>query len=127
MQALAISHGFANYVERSGLPIWACAILPEHVHLVVARFRLDIEQIIIQLKGEATQQLIKENLHPFGDRLDHHGRPPKCWARGEWSVFLENAEDIQRSITYVEQNPVKEGKKPQRWPFVCPYDPTRFV
>ena len=36
-QAVAIAKGFGRYVERSGVTIWACAILPEHVHLVLAR------------------------------------------------------------------------------------------
>src|SRR3954466_16424088 len=52
IQARAIGRGFAEYVERSGLTVWACAILPDHVHLVLARFRLDVEQVVIQLKGE---------------------------------------------------------------------------
>lgn len=46
-QALSIGRGFARYVERSGVTIWACAILPEHVHLVVARHRYPAEQIVI--------------------------------------------------------------------------------
>ncbi len=39
VQARAIGAGFAKYVERSGLVVWACAILPDHVHLVTSRFR----------------------------------------------------------------------------------------
>src|SRR5262245_51104378 len=34
-QARAVGRGFANYVAKSGLVVWACAILPDHVHLVV--------------------------------------------------------------------------------------------
>src|SRR5262245_40258099 len=32
IQAKAIATGFGNYVRRSGLQIWACAILPGHLH-----------------------------------------------------------------------------------------------
>jgi REP element-mobilizing transposase RayT len=127
VQARAIGRGFAAYGRRSGLVIWACSILPEHVHLVTARFRLTIEQAVIQLKGDATQQLIKEGLHAFGDLREKTGRPPKCWARGEWAPFLETAKDIVRAIRYVENNPVKEGKPRQRWSFVTPFDASQLT
>src|SRR5262245_11609119 len=88
-QARVVGHGFARYVERSGISIWACAILPDHVHLVVGRAHIDIEQVVIQLKAAATKQLLDESLHPFGGLKDKHGRPPKCFARGQWKVFLD--------------------------------------
>ena len=122
IQARAVGRGFANYVQSSGLVVRACAILPDHVHLVVDRFRCNVEQVVIQLKGEATAQLLAEGLHPFGQLRDRKGRPPKCWARGEWSVFLDTEEEVARAIQYVEQNPVKEGKPLQRWPFVTPLE-----
>ncbi len=121
IQARAVGHGFRDYITRSGLPVWACSILPEHVHLVVGRGRLSIEQVVNHLKGAATIALIAEKLHPFAELAQLGTRPPKCWARGEWSVFLDSPEDIQRCIHYVENNPVKDGKAPQTWPFVTPY------
>lgn len=123
IQARAVGRGFGAYVRKAGLPVWACAILPEHVHLVVGRSRLRIEQVVIQLKGAATRRLIEEGLHPFGHLAKPGEQPPKCWARGEWSVFLSTPADIIRSIRYVENNPLKEGKPPQRWNFVVPYQP----
>jgi REP-associated tyrosine transposase len=121
LQARAIGRGFAEYVTRSGLTIWACSILPEHVHLVTARFRIPVEQVVIQLKGAATSHLIDEKLHPFAHLAPPGERPPKCWARGEWSVFLDEPADIQRCIRYVEHNPLKEGKPCQTWKFVTSY------
>ncbi len=119
LQARAVGHGFADYVQRSGLSVWACAILPDHVHLVVGRPGMDIKQLVIQLKGAATKSLIEDGLHPFGHIRDKQGRIPKCFARGEWKVYLD-PEDVPRAILYVEQNPIKEGKPPQRWSFVVP-------
>jgi REP element-mobilizing transposase RayT len=120
MQARAVGRGFGSYVNRSGLVVRACAILPDHVHLVVDRYRLSVEQVVIQLKGDATERLVAENLHPFAHIRLPNGRPPECWARGEWSVFLETKEDVRRAIHYVDENPLKEGKPRQRWPFVTP-------
>src|SRR3954447_21179718 len=34
VQAQAVGRGFAAYAKRSGLFVWACATLPDHVHLV---------------------------------------------------------------------------------------------
>lgn len=85
-QAVAIGQGFAQYAQRSGLTIWACAILPEHVHLVIARHRLKVEQTVIQLKGEATGQLLAEEIHPFGNMESGNGQVPKCFARTMESV-----------------------------------------
>ena len=54
VQARAVARGFAAYVERSQLAVWACAILPDHVHLVTGQPRIAVEQLVIQLKGAAT-------------------------------------------------------------------------
>ncbi len=121
LQARAIGRGFARYVERSQLPVWACAILPDHVHLVIGQSRRSTEQLVIQLKGDATERLLEEGIHPFGHLPRKEGRAPKCFARGEWKVFLD-PEDVPCAIRYVEQNPEKEGKKQQRWGFVTPYE-----
>jgi REP element-mobilizing transposase RayT len=118
VQARAVGRGFARYAEAAGLVLRACAILPDHVHLVIDRFRLSAESVVIQLKGDATERLLEEQLHPFGHLRDRKNRTPKCWARGQWSVFLETDEDVYRAIRYVEDNPIKEGKPRQRWPFV---------
>jgi hypothetical protein len=93
------------------------------VHLVVARHHYKVEQIVTCLKGEATRKLIEEDLHPFSTHKAANGRVPRCWARGEWKVFLDSAEPIQRAIRYVEENPLKENKPRQRWPFVRNLDP----
>ncbi len=101
--------------------VWACAILPDHVHIVFGRHRLTAEQIAVQLKGAATKQLLKEGLHPMWTERDERNRVPHCWAKGEWSVFLNTAEEILGRIRYVEDNPLKEGKPRQRWSFVVPF------
>jgi REP element-mobilizing transposase RayT len=127
LQARAIGRGFASFVEKSNTIIWACAILPEHVHLVTARGNYDVEQLVQLLKGAATRQLLAASLHPFAEQRSKKGTVPKCWARGLWKVFLNSEADILRAIRYVEQNPGKEGKPAQHWSFVTPFifdDPT---
>ncbi|HEY8505832.1 MAG TPA: transposase [Gemmataceae bacterium] len=121
VQARAVGRGFAEYARNSKLTIWACAVLPDHAHLVVARHRLDIEQVAIQLKGAATRQLLKEELHPFGALRKPNGDVPRCWGRGEWKVELDSEEEVRQRVRYVEDNPLKEGLPRQKWSFVTPF------
>ena len=50
----ATALGFGDYAKRSGLNVWACALLPDQVHLVVGRLAMLVERLVIQLKGDAT-------------------------------------------------------------------------
>ncbi|MSR58869.1 MAG: hypothetical protein EXS05_14660 [Planctomycetaceae bacterium] len=120
-QALSVGRGFARYVERSSVTIWGCAILPEHVHLVLARHRYKAEQMMIQLKGNATMRLRDDNLHPLAACAAQGQSPPSPWGEKGWKVYLDSAEDIARAIRYVEKNPIKERKPVQRWSFVKPF------
>src|SRR5690242_17379731 len=65
LQARAVGRGFAEYMRRGGLTVWACAVRPEHVHMVIARHTCKVEQVVNLLKGAATRQLMAEGLHPF--------------------------------------------------------------
>ncbi|MGE0376858.1 MAG: hypothetical protein AB7I48_06655 [Planctomycetaceae bacterium] len=120
-QALSVSRGFAKTAEQDQLRVWACAILPEHAHLVIGRHPLTIERIAQRLKRGATRQLVQDCRHPFQHLMDDEGRVPKVWARGQWKSILNNESDIRRAIGYVELNPIKERKRRQYWAFVTPF------
>jgi REP element-mobilizing transposase RayT len=120
-QALAVGIGIWNKVHMGNYTVWACSILPSHVHMVVGRHAFKVEQMVNLMKGSATCELIKQDLHPFQQFKDESGRVPKCWARKEWKVFLDSEEDIERSIQYVQNNPLKDGKPAQKWGFVVPF------
>ncbi len=116
-QARVIAKGFSHAIQEYAYRVHACAILPDHVHLVVARHTRTIEQIRDHLKSRATRELNTQGLHP----LAQHPGTPSPWARKGWHVFLDSAEDIARAIAYVEANPTKAGLRAQRWRFVVPY------
>jgi REP element-mobilizing transposase RayT len=121
-QALAIAKGFAKAIRESGYIVVACSIMPDYAHMVVLRHARIAERIIGHLKARATQNLLDERLHPFAEFKDGDGEIPPVWARGGWKVFLDSVEDIERAIRYVENNPLKEGKKKQTWSFVKRFD-----
>ncbi len=122
LPALAIANGFADGVNRSGYQILACAILPDHVHLVIGRHSYLIEQVVNRLKGSATRELAMRGVHPLADDLSKDGKTPSPWAQGLWKVYLDSAEHIVRAINYVELNPEKDNLKRQHWKFITPLE-----
>jgi REP element-mobilizing transposase RayT len=120
-QARAVAKGFGTGVGKSRYTIWACSILSEHVHLVIARHTYKVEQVCNLLKGEATKQLKAESLHPHAGYVDENGKLPSTWVENEWKVYLDSEEAIESAIRYVEDNPGKENKPRQSWSFVTPF------
>ena len=120
-QAAVVGRGFSTQAAKSNYTIWACSILPEHTHLVIARHTYRVEQIANLLKGTATSQLMKERCHPLAAYAKPGKRPPRMWAEHEWKVYLDSEEAIDDAIQYVEDNPGKEEKPKQIWSFVSPF------
>jgi REP element-mobilizing transposase RayT len=120
VQAAIIGKSFAATSQARGYRIFACSILPEHVHMVVGRHQYHVEQVMRVFKQDATEALTRAGVHPLG-RFSEEGKPPTPWTRKGWKVFLDEPEDILRARRYVEENPIKEGKRPQSWSFVIPY------
>lgn len=121
LQAREIARGFARAIQKSNHELLACAILPEHVHVVVAASSYKPTQLMGHLKREAALALKVARLHPFQHDFERTGELPTCWAEGCWKVFLDTPEAVWRAIRYVENNPMKEGKRLQRWSFVTPF------
>lgn len=121
MQAKEIVQGFATACERFGYVIWACSILPEHTHLVLRRHRYKAESVANKLKAATSQALIDAGLHPLIDYAEPDQRPPRMWSENQWIAFLDSETGIENAIGYVIENPEKEGKRRQQWPFVTPF------
>jgi REP element-mobilizing transposase RayT len=117
VQARSIGVGFADAVRVGGHVLFACSILPDHVHVVAGRRDREAEDICGHLKSAASKQLRHDGLHPFQD-LSAQERLPGPWAKNCWKSFLNTPGDIRRSIDYVRGNPGKEGKRVQDWSFV---------
>jgi REP element-mobilizing transposase RayT len=119
-QRLTVGHAIGTYARKSGLDVWACAVMPDHIHLVFASHRLAPKAIVNKLKGAITNELVEKGVHPFQHLKLPNEPPPKCFAQGEWVIFLD-WEDIAWHVEYVENNPVKAGLPRQDWDFAhCP-------
>ena len=113
-QALADAKGFDCACKEGEYVLHACSILPEHVHMVIRRNQRAIGRIMRHFKARATQKIANENL------WTEEGRP--VWAKRGWKVFLDKPSDVRRTISYVENNPLKEGKKRQQWTMITPFE-----
>ncbi len=121
-QAASIGAGFREATAKSGYRIYACSILPEHVHMVIGRHRYSVEQVVRVLKQGATQSLVSARLHPLAEFARNSGGVPSPWQQKCWHVFLDDLAGVERAVKYVENNPVKERRERQRWSFVEPWN-----
>jgi REP element-mobilizing transposase RayT len=120
-QIRTIGDGFALAAADLRLDVYACSIMPDHVHLVTARNQSTAEYAAGFFKRAATRRLTVEDVHPLRHCRQASGRTPSPWVVGGWYVYLNSPPEVLSRIRYVEQNPVKAGMPPQKWPFVRPY------
>ena len=100
-----IAAGFSKVAQRLNIRIIACAIMNDHVHLLILRSKYRIEYVVNQLKGGATQALkLKQTL----------------WTRGCWKVFISDDETLLAAARYIQANPTFAGLPAQSWDFVTP-------
>ena len=64
-QALAIAQGFQRMAAKAGYEVFACSILPQHVHMVLRRHIYKVEQVVRLLKAEASSKLAEDGRHPL--------------------------------------------------------------
>ncbi len=104
---------FAECLREERYTCYACAILPDHVHLVVRKHRARAEEMIRHLQRSRDSRSIAPTAFP----VEH-----PVWTDGGWRTFLNSPDHVRTAIHYVERNPAKSGLAAQRWPFVVPYD-----
>ncbi len=100
-----IAAAFARVVQRLQLHIPACAIMNDHVHILVLRSNYKIEYVVNQLKGGATSAL-------------NFKRTP--WTKGCWKIFINDTPALYAAIEYINANPANAGLPPQSWNFLPP-------
>jgi len=110
-----VADALAEVIAHQHYTCYACAIMPDHIHILIRKHKHRAEEMIEHLQTESRKRLIQTRHVPS----DH----PVWTAGGGWAPFLGHPDDIERTISYIENNPLKIGLPgPQRWPFVVPYD-----
>ncbi|MGQ0635773.1 MAG: hypothetical protein ACT4QC_14275 [Planctomycetaceae bacterium] len=108
-----IAESFASTIRINAYTCYACAIMPDHVHMLIRKHRHKAEDMILNLQEASRGALIDA-----GARRGGH----PVWGGPGWKVFLESREDFERTIRYVEDNPVRARLPVQIWNFVVPYE-----
>jgi len=108
-----VGDAFQEVIRDRRYTCYACAVMPDHVHLVIRKHRDSAEQMIHEFQGPGRLRLATADL------LD--GDHP-VWGGPGWKVFLDHPDDVRRVIRYVRDNPPHIGLARQEWSFVVEYD-----
>lgn len=92
---------------------YACAIMPDHVHMLLRKHRDDAETMLDKLQATTREAIIHHSLRP----ADH-----PVWGGCGWKVYLDHPQEVWGVIRYIEDNPRKQQLPTQAWPFVTPYN-----
>jgi REP element-mobilizing transposase RayT len=108
-----VAGAFAEAIRDRRYTCYACAIMPDHVHILIRKHRNLAEDMI-----EHLQRASRDRLTQQGARTSEH----PTWGGPGWKVFLDTPDDIHRIIKYVDDNPIKARLPRQHHAFVTPYD-----
>ena len=111
----AIGESFAEVIRKANYTCYACAIMPDHVHLLIRKHRDQADQMIEKLQDASRLAVLAK---AQASRAADH----PVWGGPGWKVFLRSREAMERTVRYIENNPVKIGRPLQHWKFVRPYD-----
>lgn len=105
---------FGDAIARQRYTCYACAIMPDHIHILIRKHKHCAEEMIDTLRATSRDRLAV---------TQHRTTDHPTWTDGTgWHVFLDHPDEIRRTIRYIEQNPRKIGLPAQVWPFVKLYD-----
>jgi REP element-mobilizing transposase RayT len=115
-EALLKHANVANMVQNSLLKfdreryrLFAWVVMPNHVHTLMTRFEgYELKDIFHSLKSYTAHEANKM-LHRSG----------QFWLEDYFDRYIRNAEHFQKTVRYIENNPVKARlcEKPSDWPF----------
>ena len=116
-QIQCISEGILSAIKKSRYTSYACAIMPDHVHILIRKHRDKAEEMIRNLQSQSRLRLSES------DDIDINH---PIWTNGGWKGFLDSPEATRRTIRYIEDNPLKINRPRQEWPFVRKYNDWPF-
>ena len=109
----AIASAFDEVMKEQRYTCWACAIMPDHVHLLIRKHKHLAEEMIANFQDHSRLRLRADDL-----RVNNH----PVWGGPGWKAYLDHPDEVARIVRYIEDNPVKIGHPWQEWEFVKAYD-----
>jgi REP element-mobilizing transposase RayT len=108
-----VAEGLQDGITEHKYTCYACAVMPDHVHILIRKHKHQAEEMI-----ENLQHSSRLRLSTSGIRSGDH----PVWTQGGGKVFLDHPDAIRDTIQYIEDNPLKWRLPRQYWPFVMTYD-----
>lgn len=108
-----IAAAFSEIINQHKYTCYACAIMPDHVHILIRKHKHLAEEMIGFLQDASRLRLRNTNYRP--------GNHP-VWGGDGWKVFLYHPDEIHRTMRYIENNPIQWKLPRQNWSFVVKYD-----
>ncbi len=108
-----VADGVSQAIGEHRYTCYACAVMPDHVHVLIRKHKHRAEEMI-----ENLQHASRLRLSTSGARQADH----PVWTQGGCKVFLDHPDVVRRTIRYIEDNPIKWRLPRQHWPFVKRYD-----
>ncbi|MFH1268744.1 MAG: transposase [Planctomycetota bacterium] len=109
----SIAESFLESMHAHRYMCYACAIMPDHVHVLIRKHKHQAEEMI-----ENLQEASRLRLRTSGLRDPNH----PVWGGDGWKVFLDHPDSVRRTIRYIEKNPAQRNLPAQCWGFVREYD-----
>jgi REP element-mobilizing transposase RayT len=110
-ELLLIAESVGQVIADRRYTCYACALMPDHVHLLMRAHRDKAEGMLRAFQDEARTALVQA-----GKRDQTH---PVSGGPG-WKVFLNSHDDLKRLVAYIRNNPIKARRPAQSWPIVRP-------
>jgi len=108
-----VANAFQQTITTRRYTCYGFAVMPDHVHLLIRKHCDQAEDMIGFFQNDSWQALIDAN-----KRSSDH----PVWGGPGWKVYLNSCKDIERTVRYIELNPVKAYQPAQKWDFAQPYD-----
>ena len=102
-ETVAVAAAFADVVRRRNYTCYGCAIMPDHVHVLIRKHRDKAEEMIALLQKESRSAVLAKP--QTGRGADH-----PVWGGPGWKVYLEDRADMARVAQYIRDNRLKIGR-----------------
>ncbi len=112
-EVTVIAEVLSRHLGSSGPPVWAAAIEPNHVHLLVGPVREDLARFVGRMKGRTSSEV--------GSLPKNSGRE-RVWTSGYWKVFLFDEVGVRAVKEYIDAHNVRRGSSPEPFPWITPLD-----
>ena len=110
-QALALA--FETVVREEALTCYACAVLANHVHVLIRKHRLKAEEMSVKFKDSGRRALVIAQLAP----PDH-----PVFSADPCHIYKSNPQAVQTCIRYINGNLRKHNLPHVAYAFVKEYD-----